>query len=190
MTRMIRTITTAVALAGLSFTSLLSAEEVPQAVHDLVPQMEALGSDATLISAVNAHNSKGMTLDQIQKMDKEWRAEERTNDFMKGLMSNDAAMALSKFEQSQPYYFELFLMGNQGANVAMTNKTSDYWQGDEAKFQESFKGGAGAVHIGDVEFDDSAQAYLVQVSVPVKDGGKVVGAITIGINLDELEAAQ
>jgi len=49
----------------------------------------------------------------------------------------------------------------------MTNKTSDYWQGDEAKFTESFKGGSGAVHIGDVEFDQSAQAYLVQISVPV-----------------------
>ncbi|WP_197466328.1 MULTISPECIES: hypothetical protein [unclassified Oleiphilus] len=79
-------------------------------------------------------------------------------------------------------------MDNQGANVAMTNKTSDYWQGDEAKWQESFKDGAGAVHIGDVEFDESAQAYLVQVSVPVMDGGTAIGAITIGINLDDLEA--
>ena len=42
--------------------------------------------------------------------------------------------------------------------------------------------------IGDVEFDESAQAYLVQVSVPVMEGGSAIGAITIGINLDELEA--
>jgi len=41
-----------------------------------------------------------------------------------------------------------------------------------------------------VEFDDSAQAYLVQISVPVMDGGSAIGAITIGVNLDELEAAQ
>jgi hypothetical protein len=79
-------------------------------------------------------------------------------------------------------------MDNQGANVAMTNKTSDYWQGDEAKFTDSFKNGVGAIHISTVEFDESAQAYLVQVSVPVMEGGKAIGALTIGVNIDELEA--
>ena len=106
---------------------------------------------------------------------------------MKAMMTSKAAQKLSEFEQSQPYFFELFLMDNQGANIAMTNKTSDYWQGGEAKWQESFKGSQGAVHIGEVEFDESAQDYLVQISVPVMDNGKAIGAITVGINLDELE---
>ena len=39
----------------------------------------------------------------------------------------------------------------------------------------------------EVEFDDSAQAYLVQVSVPVKDGASVIGAITFGIDVDRIE---
>jgi sensor histidine kinase regulating citrate/malate metabolism len=38
-----------------------------------------------------------------------------------------------------------------------------------------------------VGFDKSTQAYLVQVSVPVKDGGKVIGAVTIGINVDKFK---
>lgn len=38
-----------------------------------------------------------------------------------------------------------------------------------------------------VELDSSAQAYLVQVSVPVMDGDAAIGAITIGIDLDRLE---
>ena len=69
----------------------------------------------------------------------------------------------------------------------MTDKTSDYWQGDEAKFKKSYNGGEGAVFIDDVEFDDSTQAYLVQISVPVKDGGNVIGAITFGIDVDQIE---
>ena len=52
----------------------------------------------------------------------------------------------------------------------MTDKTSDYWQGDEAKFKKSFNGGAGAVFVDDVSFDKSSQTYSVQVSVPVKEG--------------------
>ena len=77
-------------------------------------------------------------------------------------------------------------MDNQGANVAMTDKTSDYWQGDEAKFQKAFNGGAGAVFIDAVKFDESAQAYLVQVSVPVMDGDQAIGAITMGIDVDKV----
>ncbi|PCJ38656.1 MAG: hypothetical protein COA99_11525 [Moraxellaceae bacterium] len=164
-----------------------SAEEVPQAAKDLIPTLKTWGMDAALISAVKEQNASGLTLDQIKASDKTWRAEERLSPFMKGMMESAAAKALLALEGTKPFYFELFLMDNQGANVAMTNKTSDYWQGDEAKFTESFKGGVGAVHVGKVKFDDSAQAYLVQISVPVMDGGKAIGAITIGVNLDDLE---
>ncbi len=63
------------------------------------------------------------------------------------------------------------------------------WQGNEPKFTESYKGGQGAVHISKVKFDESAQAYVVQVSVPVLDAGHAIGAITVGINIDELDKA-
>ena len=89
--------------------------------------------------------------------------------------------------ESKPYYSEIFVMDDQGANVAMTDKTSDYWQGDEAKFKKSYNNGAGGVHISDVEFDESTQTYSVQVSVPVKDGDAVIGAVTIGIDVDQME---
>jgi hypothetical protein len=41
------------------------------------------------------------------------------------------------------------------------------------------------VFVDGVKFDDSTQAYLVQASVPVKDGDKVIGAITFGILIDK-----
>lgn len=165
----------------------INAEEAaPPEVMQLVPTLKTWGTNPVLIAAVRAQNAKGMTLEQIKTKDKEWMGTSGVDAFMKTLMSNDAAKEMLKLEHSAPYYLEFFLMDNQGANVAMTNKTSDYWQGDEAKFKESFKGGAGAVHVGPVKFDSSAQAYLVQVSVPVMDDGKAIGALTIGINLDEL----
>ncbi len=73
------------------------------------------------------------------------------------------------------------------ANVCMTDKTSDYWQGDEAKFKESYKDGQGALHVSKVKFDDSTQTYVVQVSVPVVDGSEIIGAITIGVDVDKIE---
>jgi hypothetical protein len=100
-------------------------------------------------------------------------------------MENECGKYLRKIQASAPYYAEIFVMDNQGANVAMSDKTSDYWQGDEAKFIKSYNGGRGAVFVDDVKFDNSTQAYLVQISVPVKDGDKIIGAITFGINVDK-----
>ncbi len=166
-----------------------SAEDAPESVNKLIPTLKGWGSNAALVAAVKKQNAEGMTLDEIKKRDKIWMDNTGVDAFMESLMNNPAAKELQKLEKSAKYYTEIFLMDNQGANVAMSNKTSDYWQGDEPKFTESYKSGAGAAHVGKVKFDDSAQAYLVQVSVPVMDGGKAIGAITIGINVDDLEAA-
>jgi hypothetical protein len=106
---------------------------------------------------------------------------------MKAIQNNACSDYLRTIQKSAAYYDEIFVMDNLGANVAMTDKTSDYWQGDEDKFIKSYNGGNGTIFIDKVKFDDSTQAYLVQVSVPVKDGGKTIGAITIGINVDKLK---
>jgi hypothetical protein len=177
-------------LLGLLSSSAFAEEAVPQAALDLVPSIQGWGSNAVLIAAVKEQNSHGTSLDSIKQIDAEWQKTDGMNDLMKSLMSNGAAAELKKLEASRPFYLELFLMDKQGANVAMTNKTSDYWQGDEAKFQKSFIDGKGGVHLGEVKFDNSSQAYLVQISVPVMDGGKAIGALTVGINLDELEKSK
>lgn len=175
-------------LVGYSCGIGFAAEKAPQKVVDLAnTKLVAMGSDPVIVEAVKAENAKGKTLDQIKEMDKKWQETAGVADFMQALMDNDCGKHLKSIQGSEPYYSEIFVMDNQGALVALTDKTSDYWQGDEAKFTESYKDGAGAVHISDVEFDDSSQAYLVQVSVPVKDGDKAIGAITIGIDVDKLQ---
>lgn len=163
------------------------AETFPSGVNDLVPILKAWGQDPVLIAAVQAQNQTGLSLDAIKNRDEKWRATDGIDDFMKSLMESPAAKRMLEFEKSEPFYFELFLMDNQGANVAMTNKTSDYWQGDEAKWQASYNNGKGSVHFSDVEFDESAQDYLLQISVPIVDNDKVIGAMTVGINLDIFE---
>jgi hypothetical protein len=169
-------------------TSLYAVEKAPQKVVDLASStLVQLGTDPAIVSAVKAENAKGKTLAQIQELDEKWKTTPGIADYMKAMMEFPCAQRLREIQKSAPYYSEIFVMDNQGGNVAMTDKTSDYWQGDEAKFKESFKDGAGAVHISDVEFDDSSQAYLVQVSIPVKDGDNVIGAMTIGIDVDKIE---
>jgi len=175
-------VATIVALGG----TVWAGEKAPQKVLNLVPKIVKIGADQTLIDAVNAQNAKGTSLDRIQELDKAWMATPGVDDFMRSLMTNACAKKIKGVKSSAPYYAEIFVMDNKGANVCMTDKTSDYWQGDEAKWKKSFNGGAGGTDISDVKFDDSTQAYLVQVSVPVKDGGKVIGAVTVGVNVEKV----
>ncbi|OIQ49036.1 hypothetical protein BerOc1_00955 [Pseudodesulfovibrio hydrargyri] len=166
---------------------MASAEQAPRKVYDLAEgQLAALGSDPVIVEAVKAQNAKGMSLAEIQAMDEKWMNTPGVDPFMKALMDSELGKHLRTLQESKDYYAEIFVMDNQGANVGMTDKTSDYWQGDEAKFQKSFSNGAGAIFVDEVEFDDSTQAYLVQVSVPVVDGGKAIGAITFGIDVDKI----
>jgi hypothetical protein len=166
----------------------MAAEKAPQKVFDLAnTELAALGTDPIIVNAVKAENAKGKTLAQIQEMDKKWKGTPGIADYMKTIMESECGKHLRKIMDTSALYSEIFVMDNQGANVAMTDKTSDYWQGDEAKFKKSFNNGAGELFVDDVEFDDSAQKYLAQVSVPVKDGNTVIGAITFGIDVDQVE---
>jgi hypothetical protein len=164
-----------------------AGEKAPQKIMDLAKtKLAALGVDPVIVAAVKEQNTKGATLTEIRSMDEKWRTTPGIADFMRTLMDSKCGKHLQGLQKAAGY-MEMFVMDNQGANVAMSEKTSDYWQGDEAKFIESFKGGKGAIHVSDVEFDDSSQAYLVQVSVPVKDGDKVIGAMTIGIDIEKVQ---
>ena len=174
----------AIMLAGQSF----AQEKAPQKVIDIAnSKLVQLGQDPVIVKAVKAENAKGKTLEQIKAQDETWKNTPGVVPFMKTLMDNECGKQLLSIQNESNYISEIFVMDNQGANVAMSSKTSDYWQGDEAKFTESYNNGKGAVHISDVQFDDSSQTYVVQVSVPVKDGNTVIGAITVGIDVDKVE---
>ena len=180
---------TTIAIIFLSMAFRVNAEDAPASIKWVLPTLEAWGRNPVLVKAVKAHNGEKLTLDTIKKTDEEWQATSGVDAFMKELMSNFAAKELQKLEATMPFLFECFLMGDQGENIAMTNKTSDYWQGDEEKFTKSFNAGKGQIRIGKVKFDSSAQAYQVQVSIPVKEGAATIGVIIIGVNLDDYEAS-
>lgn len=177
----------ALAAAAVLAATVHAGEKAPQKVLDLVPKLVKIGTEPAVVAAVNAQNAKGTSLDKIQEMDKAWMATPGVNDFMQSLMANDCARKIKSFMSTAPYYAEIFVMDNKGANVCMTGKTSDYWQGDEAKWKKSYNNGAGGTDVSDVKFDDSSQAYVVQVSLPVKDGSKVIGAVTVGVNVEKVK---
>jgi hypothetical protein len=138
------------------------------------------------IKAQNAANAN-LTQEQIDALDKAWRAEVGAADTptIKPVITN----ALSDFLRqrvaaSDGAIVELFVMDDKGMLVGTSAVTSDYWQGDEDKWQKSYAMGPGAVDEGAIEFDDSAQIYEGQVSITITDpaSGAAIGAMTIGLD--------
>lgn len=171
--------------------SLASAAEIPPVVKALEIRLRDFGKNPTIVKAVKESNKKLLSDGEIKKLDDEWKATKGVSSFIRGFLNNTTARYLQKIQrESNPkgLYSEIFVMNIQGLIVGESNKTSDYWQGDEAKFTQSYAEGKGAVHYGDVEYDESTKAYLVQVSVPVidPDTGKAIGAITFGVNMSVL----
>jgi hypothetical protein len=82
---------------------------------------------------------------------------------------------------------EAFVMNDRGTLVCSMVETSDYWQGDEAKWQRTFVDGKDPF-VDEPAFDASSGKYAIQVSVPIVEAGKRIGAVTLTLKLNRQEA--
>lgn len=181
-------------LTAMAIIGSVSANEFEQpiknfAASDIKPWL----SSAEVVDAVKAQNMANAALSaaDIEKLDKEWRAETAASDqpLINKVSSNTlSAFLREKKSESGGLITEMFVMDNKGLNVGLSDVTSDYWQGDEAKWQKTFLAGPDAMHISDVEQDESTQTFQSQVSMPVVDpaDNSVIGAVTVGMNVELL----
>jgi len=180
---------------------MLFAQATPAAANDFAPQMRAyfdskikpLLADPELIAAIKAQNEKhgGLDAAKIDTLDKQWRAEAKTGSgpLVGDLMGRPVSAKLKAFKQaSGGVVVEIFLMDNKGLNVAQADLTTDYMQGDEAKWQKTFSVGPTAVFIDEVDFDESSKTFQAQMSATVVDpaGGVAIGAVTVGLAVEKL----
>ena len=178
-----------------------TALAVPAHANEFAPALEALANeqikaavtDPQILAAIQAQNEKHAGMDEaaIIALDEKWRAEvggASTPTIDPVLNGTVADMLRALRDNSEGLFTEIFVMDNLGLNVAASDTTSDFWQGDEAKWQQTYSVGTGAVHISDVELDDSTQSYQAQVSIAISDeAGNPVGAATFGVNVEYLQ---
>ena len=169
----------------------LASDPVSAMQSFLDEQVATWSQNTVLVEAIVAQNGKtnGYDAGQIDMLDQTWRAEVGTaSDLVDSVLLNDAADFLRmQVDASGGMITEVFIMDSVGLNVAASSPTSDYWQGDEAKFQKTYPMGADAVHFSEIEFDESSQSYQAQLSLTINDAsGTPVGAMTVGINADSL----
>lgn len=161
-----------------------SADGIQKRLETEATKLQAWTSDKTIVNAVVAQNAQHLSMAEIERRDKEWVAG-HAEAIVKQSLTGPCADRVRQLASASPFYGESFVMDDQGALVCANVKTSDYWQGDEAKWQKSFNGGKGATFIDRPRMDDSTKEHLAQISLPIRDAsGKVIGALTVGIKLN------
>lgn len=156
-------------------------------------EVESWVFDEALLSAIRVRNvmNENLSPDDIIAQDKQWRAEVGTDahPLVDSVVNNAAADFLRhRVADSGGSITEVFIMDKYGLNVAASSATSDYWQGDEAKHSETYGKGVGALHMSDLEVDESTGVYQVQVSFTITDPNtnEAIGAITVGLIADAI----
>lgn len=172
------------ALAADDFTPALQA----YLASDIAPW----AADPVLVAAILAQNAVTGGYDQakIDALDQEWQATVGTggNALVDGVLTGPAADFLrAKIAESGGTVTEAFVTDAKGLNVAASDTTSDYWQGDEDKFLKVFPAPDG-VFISDVELDESTQRYQGQISLTITDPatGAAIGTLTVGVDAESL----
>ncbi|WP_425450190.1 hypothetical protein [Virgifigura deserti] len=183
-----------VALALAFFAFPVAAQDIAGPARALVEaEIKGWLEDPLVIDALKAQNAKHASLTQadIDAMDQQWRAETGASSrpMIDAVLGSPLSHHLATLrENGQGLYTEIFVMDNKGLNVGQSDVSSDYWQGDEAKWKKSYLAGPGAIHIGEIEQDESTQMFQSQISLPVVDPATnaVIGAMTVGVNVDLL----
>lgn len=143
---------------------------------------EIVGWAATpqVVRAAQAQSAHAQALERIKEIDRAWQSGGDPQGLVTTLSANDCAKALLSLLRTNRGFGEAFVTDSKGALVCMTRRTSDYWQGDEAKWSRAWAGGSGAVFVSEVAHDDSTGLDLMHISVPIRAGSRLVGVLTVG----------
>ncbi len=143
--------------------------------------------------ALGAQNRRYRGLDQaeIDRLDRQWRNEREAENqpLIAATLNNPLSTYLTQIQAlSGGLYTEIFVVDSNGLNAGQSSITSDFWQGDEAKFQKTYEVSADAIFIDEPEQHEGTRTWRAQLNFTLVDrSGNSHGAATVEINLTELE---
>ncbi len=160
----------------------------------VIEQVRSFLASEIVQMSVKDQNRKyaGRTEDEITELDNKWRkeTEAKAKPLISATLSNPLSAYLTRVQaNSNGLFTEIFVMDDKGMNVGQSSVSSDYWQGDEDKWQKTFLVGASTVFVDAPEFDADLGVTVVQLNMSVDDPQtkKPIGAATFQVNLTEMQ---
>lgn len=171
---------------------VMSASEQETLHRWLSPLLQSWLNTPGLVDAVKAQNRRhaGLTEEARDRMDQTWQTAFQTGDHPRVMAWLDEALShrlRTLAREADGQITEVMLTDRGGLNVAVSDMTSDYWQGDEAKFQRAQGLAAGQLNFEPVTYDESTRKFQVHVSLPVTDtdSGEWLGVLIVGVDVEK-----
>ena len=149
-------------------------------------------NDPVIVEAlkVQNHETAQYSNQRVTELESQWHSEFESGayDLIEEVMEQPVSRLLKRVKRNSfGMYREIYVMDGIGLLVGASDPNNDYWQGEEEKWVKTYK--TGAMHIGTLKFDESALAWVIQVSLPILDpvSGETIGALTMGVDPSMLE---
>jgi PAS domain S-box-containing protein len=131
--------------------------------------------------------SNGEREKRIEEIESIWGTEDaQAVSLIDQINQNSISTYLTRFKNTHPDQTEIFVTDKFGQLYATSNLTSDYWQGDEEWWQETF---SNKLFVSEPIYDESSETWAVIISVPVFDdepGSEVIGVVRGTIDITRL----
>ena len=145
-----------------------------------------------VVADSNRNRLEGTDLDsQVEEREDDWLTQDPEDSRLQsGILNNEASRFVRKFNSITAEFREILVTDAMGRLVAASNKTSDYYQADERWWRYAYQEGHGNSFHGDIQFDESANVYGMEIAHPVRDpsSGEVMGVIKAIADSHEISA--
>ncbi len=183
MTKMIKQV-----LLGMVVMLAVAASSYAQAPPEMkakldaeMKQLQAVAADPQVVAAVKAYNGTTPSAEAASMTNEKWHGLTLFDPFVR----NVAKTPLSAFlkTKTNDVVAKIFVSGADGGKAGFDAKTEHWTHKGMPKHEVPM---TGKTWIGAVKVDDSTGLVMIQVGMPVTDGGKVIGSIVFGLRADKL----
>jgi hypothetical protein len=167
-------------LTGTGFSQSLSPQ-VKAKVEAKLKQVQGWSTDPAIVAAVKAHNSNPPVEDKAMTNAK-WSQLTILDPYVRSFTKNALGNYLKTRKDDQ--IAECFVSGADGTKVAFLSKTTNWSHADKDKHKVPM---SGKTFIGPMALDESTGVQMIQIGLPVLDGGRPIGSIVLGLAVSKLE---
>lgn len=130
-----------------------------------------------------------LSVKAVQALDAQWMEAFAQNNlaFAMSLVNQPLSAQLREIKkQADGLLTEIIVADRRGLNLAISDITSDYWQGDESKFTAAFAQPSNSLLFGEVAYDESSKHFQVQLSLPLnaEADNEPLGVMILGVDVE------
>lgn len=183
---------TAVFVVGvvLAQVAIGPGDKFSQEITTKVEGITRLANHEQIKIALNQINEQRVDFDEetASILDARWIKSSEQDLFVQEFFTNSIGLDLGLFAEEHPECAEIFITDKKGFIAGTTNKTSDFYQADEQWWIDAANGEYPYVYQGGIEYDTSANSWVVPVFVSVYDENQeLLGVLKAVIGLNNIE---